>query len=187
MPRLAAAIDAEPSPYVRAAFWLYLLTGMRRQELLKARWADIDFHEGTWRLPETKSGRVHHLPLSARATAILQALPREDRNPYVLPGTRAGQPLVNIDKAWRRIRTRAGVSDVRIHDLRRTAGSQLAQDGASLHLIGRILNHRATSTTAVYAHFQQQHERVALDRHGDRLFAAAYASADQKVVALRHR
>lgn len=185
MPRLATAIEEDPSPYLRAAFWLYLLTGMRKRELLRAKWADIDFQTHLWRLPDTKSGRVHHVPLSTRAVAILKALPREIGNPYVIPGARAGQPLYNIDKAWRRIRKRAGIDDVRIHDLRRTAGSYLAQDGASLHLIGRILNHRDPSTTAVYARFQQQHEQAALNRHADRLFATAYASADEKVVALR--
>lgn len=86
MPALAEAIAAEPSPYVRAAFWLYLLTGMRKRELLRARWADIDFQAALWRLPETKSGRVHHIPLSARAMALLNALPREAGNPYVIPG-----------------------------------------------------------------------------------------------------
>jgi integrase len=151
MPRLAAAIDADPSPYLRAAFWLYLLTGVRKRELLRARWGDIDFHANLWRLPDTKSGRVHHVPLSNRAAALLKALPRELGNPHVIPGARAGQSLNNIDKAWRRIRKRAKLEDVRIHDLRRTFGSHLAQDGASLHLIGTILNHRDPSTTRVYA------------------------------------
>jgi integrase len=187
MPALADAIAAEPSPYVRAAFWFYLLTGMRKRELLRARWEDIDFHAALWRLPETKSGRVHHVPLSGKVIAILKSLPREAGNPYVIPGAQAGQPLNNIDKAWRRTRARAGLDDVRIHDLRRTAGSHLAQDGASLHLIGRILNHRDPSTTAVYAHFQQTHERAALERHADRLFEVAYATSDKKVLAMRSR
>ena len=103
----------------------------------------------------------------------------------MIPGARAGQPLNNIDKAWRRIRKRAKLEDVRIHDLRRTFGSHLAQDGASLHLIGTILNHRDPSTTAVYAHFQRQHELSALDRHAERIFACAYDTPDKKVVAFR--
>lgn len=187
MPRLAAAIDAESSPFVRAAFWLYLLTGMRKQELLNARWEDIDFSSGLWRLPKTKSGRVHHIPLSTRAVATLKALPREKDNPYVIPGAREGQPMKNIDKAWRRIRKAAALEDVRIHDLRRTTGSYMAQDGASLHLIGTVLNHRDPSTTAVYAHFQRDQERAMLDRHADRLLDAAYASSNTNVVALRSR
>jgi integrase len=187
MPRLATAIDEDPSPHLRAAFWLYLLTGVRKRELLRARWEDLDFHTNLWRLPDTKSGRVHHVPLSTRAVAILNALPRELGNPYVIPGARKGQPLNNLDKAWRRIRQRAGLDDVRIHDLRRTFGSHLAQDGASLHLIGTILNHRDPSTTQVYAHFQRDHERQALDRHADRLAKLAYNSPDGRVTALRSK
>jgi integrase len=187
MPRLAAAIEEEESPYLRTAFWLYLLTGMRKRELLRAKWVDIDFQAGIWRLPETKSGRVHHLPISRKVAALLNALPREEGNPYVIPSAQPGRPLHNLDKAWRRIRARASLDDVRIHDLRRTAGSHLAQDGAPLHLIGRILNHRDPSTTQVYAHFQQQHERVALDRHADRLFEAAYAAGEGRVAVLKVR
>jgi len=187
LPRLARAIDAELSPYIRAAFWLYLLTGMRKRELLRARWEDIDFQAQLWRLPETKSGRVHHLPLSSQVVAILKSLPREEGNAHVIPGLRAGLALQNIDKPWRRIRARAGLENVRIHDLRRTAGSHLAQDGASLHLIGRILNHRDPSTTAVYAHFQLEHERAALERHAERLFEVAFTSPDKKIVALKSR
>ena len=187
MPRLAAAIDAETSPYLRTAFWLYLLTGMRKQELLNAKWKDIDYDAGLWRLPKTKSGRVHHIPLSTRAVALLKALPREEGNPHVIPGLRAGQPLQNTDRTWRRIRKCAGLEDVRLHDLRRTVGSYMAQDGASLHLIGTVLNHRDTSTTAVYAHFDRSHERAALDRHAERLLQAAYVLGNDNVVALRSR
>lgn len=185
MPKLARAIDEETSPFVRTAFWLYLLTGMRKRELLQAKWADIDMANKLWRLPVTKSNRPHHIPLSQRVIALLSSLPREDGNPHVIVGAHAGKPLNNIDKAWRRVRARAGLDDVRIHDLRRTAGSHLAQDGAPLHLIGKILNHRDPSTTAVYAHFQQTHERAALDRHADRLFAAAYATNDERIVPIR--
>ena len=187
LPRLAQAIDAEPSPFNRAAFWLYLLTGMRKNELLRAKWEDIDYHSGLWRLPLTKSGRVHHIPLAPAVVTILKGLPREEDNPYLIPGTLPGRPLINIDRVWRRIRKRAELPDVRLHDLRRTAGSYLAQDGSPLHLIGKILNHRDPSTTAVYAHFHKQEERVALERHANRLFELAYASEDGKVVSLGQR
>jgi integrase len=186
LPKLAQAIAEEINPYIRAAFWLYLLTGMRKRELLQAKWADIDMANKVWCLPVTKSKRSHYIPISQKAIALLSNLPREEGNPYVIVGAHTGKPMNNIDKAWRRVRARAGLDDVRVHDLRRTAGSHLAQDGAPLHLIGKILNHRDPSTTAIYAHFQQTHERAALDRHADRLFAAAFSSEDQKVVAIRN-
>jgi len=173
LPRLAQAIDAESNVYVRMALWLYLLTGVRKTELLTAQWTDVDWARQELRLGETKAGRVHYVPLSAPAITILRELPRLDGNPYILPGHIRGRPLVNINKPWARIRTAAGVEDVRLHDLRRTVGSWMAQSGNSLHLIGRVLNHSNQSTTAIYARFGQDHVKQALEEHGARLMGAA--------------
>ena len=92
-----------------------------------------------------------------------------NNNPYVFPGIKEGQHLVNINKAWKRVRTNAGIEDVRLHDLRRTVGSWLAQAGNDLHLIGKVLNHSNTSTTAIYARFAQDQMRTALDDHANKL------------------
>lgn len=66
LPRLMKAINQEPDTYARAALWLYLLTGVRKSELLKARWDDVDWERKELRLPETKAGGVHYVPLSGR-------------------------------------------------------------------------------------------------------------------------
>ncbi len=93
------------------------------------------------RLGETKAGRTHYVPFSPPALTLLQMLPRQEGNFYLLPSTKVpGHHLVNIKKPWRRVRKAAGVEDVRLHDLRRTVGSWLAQAGNSLPLIGRVLN-----------------------------------------------
>jgi integrase len=128
---------------------------------------------------------VHYLPISERVIAVLSALPRVEDNPHVIPGLRAGRPLDDLKKPWQRIRERAGLPDVRIHDLRRTAGSHMAQQGVPLHLIARILNHKDPSTTAIYAHFQQRHESEALSRYADHLVNVSYAVPDTNVVAIR--
>lgn len=169
MPALVEAINAEPSPYIRAAFRLYLLTGLRRSELLGLRWRDIDFDRSELRLEDTKANRPHTVALSAPAVAVLRDLPRQLGNAFVLPGHRAGRPLVNISKPWQRIRERAGLEDVRLHDLRRTVGSWLATGGASLPLIGKVLNHSNASTTAVYARLAEDAPRAALEEHGARM------------------
>lgn len=75
LPPLAQAIDSEPNIFVRAAIWLYLLTGARRSELLSARWEDIDWQRGKLRLPDTKSGDEQLVTLNGPALAILQAIP----------------------------------------------------------------------------------------------------------------
>lgn len=173
MPKLAAAIDALPNEYARAALWLYLLSGCRKGELLRAKWSDVDEHRAVLRLPVTKAGRSHEVPLTGPALAILQSLPRVADNPHVFPGRKKGAHLESVRAAWDRVRLAAGVEDARLHDLRRTVGSWLAQSGASLHLIGRVLNHSNVSTSAIYARFAQDHARDALEQHSARILGAA--------------
>ncbi len=98
-----------------------------------------------------------------------------------------GRPLENINKSWERIRKAAGVEDVRLHDLRRTVGSWLAQSGNSLHLIGRVLNHSNQATTAIYARFGQDHVRQALEEHAARILGIAGKGPTADVVKLATR
>lgn len=166
-PRLAQAIDNELNQTVASAIWLYLLTGVRKDELLTLKWEDVDLVRKEIKLHDTKNGKNHYLPLSNAAIDVIQKIQRIDGNPFVIVGKNEGQHLVNIDKPWQRIRREAGLEDVRLHDLRRTVGSWLAESGNSLHLIGKVLNHSNQSTTAIYARFGQESVREALDLHGE--------------------
>lgn len=237
LPKLAEAIDEEANEAIKAALWLYLLTGTRRSELLAARWGDLDWERKELRLPETKAGRIHYVPLSEPALALLRKLPQEEDCPYIFPSPKSGTAgtgkdkhaqsrghLVNVSKPWQRVRDRAtvklwmdspderisglvtqlqessgriptrqeveqaagfdlprGLQDVRLHDLRRTVGSWLAQAGNSLHLIGRVLNHSSTNTTAIYARFGEDHVRLAMEQHAKRIMGIA-GKADPAVV-----
>lgn len=171
MPAIAHAIDEDSNIYARAALWLYLLTGVRKSELLKLKWTDIDFFRREMRLEHTKNGNTHYVPLSKEAIAILKDIPRQNGNPFVICGHVKGKALVNISKPWNRVKARANVSDVRLHDLRRTVGSWLAQRGSTLHLIGKVLNHKHSDTTKIYARFQQDDMRSALENYGDSLLS----------------
>lgn len=183
LPRLAMAIDAELSPFARAALWLYLLTGARKSELLALRWDDIDETRQELRFAETKAGRVHYLPITAAAMAILKEIPRFAENPYVFPGNKGGH-LADIRNPWNRVRKAAGVEDVRLHDLRRTVGSWLAQAGNSLHLIGRVLNHSNQATTAIYARFGEDNVRLAMEAHSQKILGAAGKLASAEVIPI---
>ena len=165
-PKLAEAINAELNKTVVSAIWLYLLTGVRKDELLTLKWANIDLNTKQLTLTDTKNGKTHYLPLSLAAVDILTQIPRIQDNPFVLVGKNEGCHFVGIDKPWQRIRKAAGLDDLRLHDLRRTVGSWLAQSGNSLHLIGKVLNHSNQSTTAIYARFGQESVRDALEQHG---------------------
>lgn len=185
LPKLAAAIDAETNPYARAALWLYMLTGCRKSELLGARWDDVKEDRKVLRLAETKNGKPHEIPLAPAALAMISAMPKQDGNPYLFPSPRVeARPMEDIRTAWNRVRATAGVQDVRLHDLRRTVGSWLAQSGNSLHLIGRVLNHSNTSTTAVYARFAQDTVREAMEAHATRLMGVAGKLPSADVVNL---
>ena len=111
MPALLEAIEAEESPFVRALFMLYLLTGCRKSELLRARWTDVDLERGELRLPETKAGEAQTVPLSPAALEILGDLPRALGNSFIFPSpTAPGEPLRHVKRAWRRIRDRVSVA-----------------------------------------------------------------------------
>lgn len=173
LPGLVEAIGKELNQYVVAAIWLYLLTGLRKEELLTLKWTDIDLERKELKLTDTKNGKAHYLPLSVAAIDVLKQVQRVEDNPYVIVGKNPGCHLVNIAKPWERIRKAAGLEDVRLHDLRRTVGSWLAQSGSSLHLIGKVLNHSNQSTTAIYARFGQDNVRDALEQHGQQILGMA--------------
>lgn len=180
MPRLTEAIAQEPNEHVRGAFLLYLMTGLRRSELCRLTWSDVDTHARTLRLGVTKNGLPHTLPLSDAAMAVLADLPRLLGNDYVIPSPRLpGRPWNpdELTKKWREVRRRAGIEDVRLHDLRRTVGSWLAMSGASLSLVGAVLNHKSVSTTSIYARYQLDAARSALEEHGAKIAAFVRGSA----------
>ncbi len=155
--RLGKALDEADggaggaSPAAVAALRLLALTGCRRSEILALRWADVDLESGELRLPDSKTG-ARLVPLSQAATEVLSNLPRIPGNPWVIPGRKPGAPLRNLQYPWEIVRARAGLDDVRIHDLRHSFASRALALGESLSMIGKLLGHRRLRTTARYAH-----------------------------------
>ena len=169
MPRFVQSLEQEENDYARHGLWLLLLMGLRSTELLKAKWVDIDWDMGTLFIGLTKNGEPLLAPISEAAMARLKMIPRLANNPYIICGQRAGQHLHRLGRPLKQILKRSGLENIRVHDLRRTVGSWLAQAGTSLHLIGDVLNHKDTKTTAGYAYFQTQQRREALTGHGERV------------------
>lgn len=182
LPRLIRAIAEEADPSVRAVVLTALLTGARRTEVLTMRWDDVSLSRAEWRIPHTKSGHPHLLPLPHALVVLLRSLTRVEGNPYVFPGLNGTGHLHDMKRAWDRIRVNAGIHDVRFHDLRRTVGSWLAGSGESLHLIGKVLNHRDVSTTAIYARLNLDPVRQALERHASKMLEAAAPQRTPAVV-----
>ena len=114
-------------------------------------WEDVDLEANEIRLRDSKTGpRV--MPLSPGAARLLASLPRDAGNPWVIAGSKPGSRLAHIIYYWYRVRERAGLDDVRIHDLRHSFASRALALGESLPTIGKLLGHSKIQTTARYAH-----------------------------------
>lgn len=130
--RLGRALDAAPaerlaSRHGAAAIRLLVLTGCRRNEILGLRWEDVGFEAGELRLRDSKTG-ARVVPLTPAAAEVLEDVPRVPGNPWVLPGKKRGTHQRNINDFWDRIRKRAGLDGVRLHDLRHNSGIRLIPD-----------------------------------------------------------
>jgi integrase len=155
LPAFFASLNAEPKDTLRDFFFLALLIGARKNNVLTMRWQDVSLEMGLWRIPETKSGEVVVVPLSSPALAILERRYRaRGDSPWVFPSSGKTGHLVEPKSAWKRILDRAGLQDVRIHDLRRSLGSWQAMTGSSLPIIGKSLGHKQAATTMIYARLQ---------------------------------
>ncbi|MBY6153369.1 tyrosine-type recombinase/integrase [Vannielia litorea] len=167
------------SPYVTAFFRLLVFTGARCSEILQLRWEDVNFDRGCLELEDSKTGmRDIHLPPAA--LQILTDLTREDGNPYVIVGNKPGAHLVNVKDSWVAIRKAAGLEDVRLHDLRHSFASIGARAGMSLPVIGALLGHRETATTARYAHLSDDPLRTAVDYIGEDIARAMGVNSNAK-------
>ncbi|MRI57744.1 DUF4102 domain-containing protein [Methylobacterium sp. DB1607] len=171
------------NPSATNAVRLLLLTGMRKSEVINLQWHQIDAEHGYLRLPTSKSG-AKSVPVGETVLAFLAGLPRLAGNPYVFPGQIAGRPFVNLGKIWERMRERAGLEDVRLHDLRHSFGATSASSGNSLLLLGSILGHRDPKTTQRYAHLARDPVRTAADQVSG-LIATALDSAVSETDVLR--
>ena len=141
---------AVESPFVIAAIGLLVLTGARLTEILTLRWDHVDLAHQVLRLPDSKTG-AKLIYLNTAAINLLRTMPRMAGNPYVIAGKNRGARLINLQKPWRRIRGKANLADVRIHDLRHSFASVAAGTGMSLPMIGKLLGHSQPVTTARYA------------------------------------
>jgi len=157
--RLLDAADADIDRMAALAVRLLLFTGARKSEILKARWEDVDLSRCLLTVPLAKSGRAHHIPLSDAALKTLASLPRS--SPWLFPGASISFPRTSVYAAWNRIRLRAGLQDVRLHDLRHSFASFLVNSGCTLYEVQKILGHHDPRVTTRYAHLAQDSLRRA--------------------------
>jgi integrase len=157
------------SPFAVAAIRLLLFTGCRLREILRLQWDHVDFDRGMLFLPDSKTGRKTVL-LGAAALRILAELPRIGS--YVIAGADPKKARADLKRPWTAIRRHAGLSGLRIHDLRHSYASVGAGIGLGLPIIGRLLGHTQPSTTARYAHLADDPLRRASEMVSGRIAAA---------------
>ena len=167
--------EGRVSVHAAAALRLLMLTGCRRNEIVTLRWAEIDLDAGELRLRDSKTG-ARTVPLSPAAVTVLAALPRVPGNPWVIAGRKPGTRLSNINEQWHRVRKRARLENVRLHDLRHSFASRALALGESLPMIGRLLGHTQVETTARYAHLARDSVREAAERIAASIRADLYGT-----------
>lgn len=151
--RLKAALRESDNQHLGPIVGLLLVTGARKNEVLKARWEQFDLERRQWRVPKAKSGYHRFIPISDVALRILE----ERRaigldSPWLFPNPTTGEPFVEIYNSWNTARQRAGLETLRIHDLRHSFASALVNGGTPLYEVQKLLGHSSIRTTERYAH-----------------------------------
>ena len=177
LPVFLQALQTETTPTIRDFFLLALLTGARRGNVQAMQWRDISFEARLWRIPETKSGKPVVVPLVGPALTILE----ERRglvngSPWVFPSWGKSGHLVEPKRAWQAVCKKAGIEDLRFHDVRRTLGSWMAIGGASLPIVGKMLGHTTAAATMIYARLETGPVRAAAETATTAMLAAGNGS-----------
>ncbi|MFM8499896.1 MAG: tyrosine-type recombinase/integrase [Chakrabartia sp.] len=154
--------EGREMPSAILAIRLLIYTGCRLSEIMTLQWDYVDLEARTLNLPDSKSG-AKKVFLGRPACELLGNAPRQAGNPWVITGTLPGARLTDLQPFWQRVRARAGIPEVRIHDLRHTFASTAIAAGHSLPIIGKLLGHTQVQTTARYAHLAAQPAMVAAD------------------------
>lgn len=170
MVRLMAAVRESDSGMLQHIVLFLLYTGARKREVLDATWADVDWSRKSWRIPKTKSGKIRHIPLSAGAMQLLSTLQEMTEQlggmnsvakgqlatRHIFANPQTGVPYRSFYYSWDSARKRAGLPDLRVHDLRHSFASFLVNAGRSLYEVQELLGHADIRTTSRYAHLSRE-------------------------------
>jgi len=176
--RLKTSLTESINPMLAVIVAMLLVTGARKREVLDARWEDMDFLNEVWRIPTSKSGQARHIPLTDPVLRVLE-LAKEQLSglmgaaqaakcPWIFANPKTCKPFVSIFFAWKSARKKAGIPDVRIHDLRHTYASTLVNNGVPIYEVQKILGHQHIRTTERYAHLAPERLQVSASVAGNR-------------------
>lgn len=168
---LLDACKKSQNPYLYPIVVLALSTGARHGEILNVRWKHVDFARRYIRLDQTKNNERRALPLAGLSLQLIKELHHEGRkgSDFVFPNINGSRP-VHIETAWKKALNEAGIEDFRFHDLRHSAASYLAMNGATLAEIAEVLGHKTLQMVKRYAHISEQHTAKVVARMNEQIF-----------------
>jgi len=152
--RLVTVLRANQPPTVCQVALFLLSTGARLSEALQARWDHIDRQTRVWRIPalNSKSRRIRAIPLNDSAIEVLDSVGTEGKHESLFINLQTGEPLTSVNRVWGRLRNKAGLPHLRLHDLRHQFASFLVNSGRTIYEVQKILGHSDTKVTERYAH-----------------------------------
>jgi len=164
---LLQAVRASLNPLLPFIVALLIYTGARKREVLDLKWSDLDWLQRSWKISKNKSNKIRHVPLSVGAmetvTAVKGMLPENCLNEYVFTNPRTGKPFSSFFYSWDTARIRAGMPQLRVHDLRHSFASFLVNAGRSLYEVQELLGHADIKTTSRYAHLSRERLNAAVE------------------------
>ena len=156
--RLLNVLRTDPNKTICNVAMFLLSTGCRLNEALRATWAQIDRGTRVWRIPasNSKSKRIRSVPLNDSALEAISTVDTEGKFENLFVNLQSGKPYTTIMKVWSRLRPKAGLPHLRIHDLRHQYASFLVNSGRTLYEVQQILGHSDPSVTQRYAHLSSK-------------------------------
>lgn len=168
--RFLKAIPLLENQIMQDLFMLLLATGARRGNVMAMRWADINFRDAIWRVPDSKNGEPYQVALTSIALEILGERRKTELGEWVFSAQSQTGHIQEPKKVWARLLKIAEIDNFRMHDLRRTFGSFMAAQGSSLQMIGKALGHKSQDATLIYARLNLDPVRDAVNAASNAMF-----------------
>lgn len=167
---LLPLLDQEYVDYLKPMVIVSLFTGLRRGELTKLKWTDINLESGflTAHGPNTKNKKTRHIPLHPEVTVVLKKWQEQTSTTGFVFAHPDGKKFTDVDTSWANIRKAAGVDDVRWHDLRHDFASQLVMSSVDLNTVRELMGHSDIRMTLRYAHLAPEHKAEAINKLGSK-------------------
>jgi integrase len=165
--QLLEAVRNSHNPMLPMIVAFLIYTGARKREVLDAKWTDIDWEQRSWKISKNKSNKIRHIPLSLGAIDILmQAKLHRLHNEsceFIFTNPHTLRPFSSFFFSWDAARKRAGIPELRVHDLRHSFASFLVNAGRSLYEVQELLGHADIKTTSRYAHLSRERLSAAVE------------------------